>query len=163
MIQKYLFLSLIALMASSCAINQNANSGKSPIKIYEKKQLTKYFLWSNGKFVEIDSLKLDDISHEYYPRLRYPAYARSNGIQGAVILSLIIDQYGHLQSAEIKKDIGGGCGKAALDAMKEVFSMNTFFINPYYSWVFVMRVQNTKSKGKHKKFLPSKWTPIFEV
>ncbi len=36
-------------------------------------------------------------------------------------------------------------------------------LNPHYSLVFVVRVQNTNSKGKRRKFLPSKCTPIFEV
>lgn len=59
------------------------------------------------------------LSH-IYSNLKYPAIARDNQIEGTVVVSFIIDKNGDLQEEEIMRDIGGGCGQAVLDVIKDL-------------------------------------------
>lgn len=47
-------------------------------------------------------------------KIKYPAVARENGIQGTVVIDFIVDENGNLSKTSIIKDIGGGCGAEAL-------------------------------------------------
>ncbi|MEM1319035.1 MAG: energy transducer TonB [Bacteroidota bacterium] len=49
--------------------------------------------------------------------LEYPAEARNSGIEGTVLVSFIIDEHGEVQDPGLLRDIGGGCGAAALDVI----------------------------------------------
>ncbi len=46
--------------------------------------------------------------------LKYPEAAKAEGIEGIVYLSFNIDKKGNLSNAQIKRDIGGGCGEEAI-------------------------------------------------
>ncbi|MBX2892204.1 MAG: TonB family protein [Saprospiraceae bacterium] len=46
--------------------------------------------------------------------IRYPSLARDANIEGTVVVRFIIDFEGKVQSIEILKDIGGGCGAEAV-------------------------------------------------
>lgn len=50
---------------------------------------------------------------------RYPDLARRTKTQGVVILRATIDQSGQVVDARILKDIGFGCGEAALQAVRQ--------------------------------------------
>jgi len=47
-------------------------------------------------------------------KLQYPSKARIMGTQGSVILSFIVTKSGEIKDITIKKDIGNGCGEAAV-------------------------------------------------
>lgn len=49
--------------------------------------------------------------------LKYPKAARELTIEGTVIVSFIIDIYGNMKDITVSRDIGGGCGQAALNAL----------------------------------------------
>lgn len=55
-----------------------------------------------------------DIGRFISQKLRYPAMARSNKIQGNVYLSFIIEKDGSVSNVKITKDIGSGCGEEAI-------------------------------------------------
>ncbi len=87
--------------------------------------------------------------------LKYPRKARKNGNQGRVFVRFVIDQKGKVESAEVVRDIGGGCGQAALDV---IWGMNDLTI----SWspgvnfgepvkVFYTMPFTFKLEGKSKK------------
>ena len=57
---------------------------------------------------------------ELYKNIRYPASAQSAGIEGRVFLQFIVDKEGYPQDPQILRDIGGGCGDAAVAALKRV-------------------------------------------
>lgn len=46
--------------------------------------------------------------------IRYPHLAADNRIEGTVVLSIIIGKTGRLESVNIERDLGGGCGEEAL-------------------------------------------------
>ncbi|TVR88675.1 MAG: M56 family peptidase [Saprospirales bacterium] len=49
-----------------------------------------------------------------YDNIKYPEIARSNGIEGTVVISFVVDRTGQIQNPKIVRDIGGECGKEAL-------------------------------------------------
>lgn len=49
-----------------------------------------------------------------YQSIKYPAFARENGIEGSVVVQFVIDREGAIRNAELKRDIGGGCGKEVM-------------------------------------------------
>jgi protein TonB len=54
-----------------------------------------------------------DIVKYLSQNIRYPAAAREEGIEGKVILQFVVDKDGSVTNIEIKRDLGGGCGKEA--------------------------------------------------
>ena len=58
-----------------------------------------------------------------YDKLTYPSMARETGIEGTVVVSVVIDKAGDISTTEIVKDIGGGCGP---EVKKVVSSLGKF-------------------------------------
>lgn len=57
---------------------------------------------------------------QIYSNLNYPSKARNNGIKGTVEISFVITSSGKIDSIKILKDIGGGCGKSCVKAVKKL-------------------------------------------
>ncbi len=55
-----------------------------------------------------------------YKKIKYPQKAVNEGISGRVYLQIIVDENGNAQNPEVLRDIGGGCGEAAVEAIKKV-------------------------------------------
>jgi periplasmic protein TonB len=49
--------------------------------------------------------------------LKYPEIAKSSTIEGTVVLTFVIDREGNMKDITIARDIGGGCGQAAVKAL----------------------------------------------
>jgi TonB family protein len=49
-----------------------------------------------------------------YGNVRYPTEARAAKIEGMVVIKFVVEKDGSITNAEIVRDIGGGCGEAAL-------------------------------------------------
>ena len=75
-----------------------------------------------------------------YEKLKYPEIAKTNGVEGRVYVQFVIDQNGSIYNSKIVRDIGSGCGEAALEVVK---SMN----NAGVSW------QSGLQRGKKVKVL----------
>ena len=52
--------------------------------------------------------------------LHYPSIARENGIEGAVVISFVVETDGSISGAKVVRDIGGGCGAEALRVVNEM-------------------------------------------
>jgi TonB family protein len=70
--------------------------------------------------------------------IRYPQEAKKQNIQGRVIVQFVVDKDGSVTNAEIKRDIGGGCGEEALRVLsimpKWQFGMqNNIPVRVYYT------------------------------
>jgi len=52
--------------------------------------------------------------------LKYPEEAKKKGIEGTVIVSFVVNTDGSIQNAFVLKDVGGGCGVAALDVVEQM-------------------------------------------
>lgn len=55
-----------------------------------------------------------------YDNLTYPSMARESGTEGTVFVSFVIDKHGKVKEAEIIRDIGAGCGQAAIKVFKNM-------------------------------------------
>lgn len=52
--------------------------------------------------------------------IKYPMIAEKNKIEGTVYLQVFIDEAGSPNKVIVLKDIGGGCGEAASEAVQKV-------------------------------------------
>ena len=55
--------------------------------------------------------------------IKYPAIARENGVQGRVFIRFVVSKAGKVEAAEIVRDIGAGCGEAALKVIQQMNSL----------------------------------------
>lgn len=55
-----------------------------------------------------------------YKEIEYPKEAVKNNISGRVFLQVIVDENGNAQNPKVIRDIGGGCGEAAAEAITKV-------------------------------------------
>lgn len=53
-----------------------------------------------------------------YKNLKYPAGARKSGVQGMVVVRFIIDKNGNVTQPNVIREIGAGCGDAALKVVE---------------------------------------------
>lgn len=98
-----------------------------------------------------------------YTNITYPALAKKNKIQGTVIIQFTIDEEGSIRDAKIARDIGGGCGEAALhvvNSMKDLSRRDTIvtFNEKTYEETFKIVKTNLKwrpgyQRGKAVKVL----------
>ncbi|MCR9290077.1 MAG: energy transducer TonB [Bacteroidetes bacterium] len=67
--------------------------------------------------------------YEYiYKYLTYPNIARENNIAGTVVIQFVVEKDGSIGGAKVVRDIGGGCGKSALDIVNQMNTMPTKWI-----------------------------------
>jgi len=52
--------------------------------------------------------------------IKYPESAKKDRLEGTVLISFVIDNKGFLNDPFVLRDIGGGCGEAALDVVKQM-------------------------------------------
>lgn len=50
--------------------------------------------------------------------IKYPAIARENGVEGRVFIRFVVEKDGKVTDAQIVRDIGAGCGEAALKVIQ---------------------------------------------
>lgn len=53
-------------------------------------------------------------------KIKYPAAARENGIEGRVILKFVIDENGEIQNPKVLRGVGGGCSQEALRVLNSM-------------------------------------------
>ncbi|MEY2829800.1 MAG: hypothetical protein RIQ33_1658 [Bacteroidota bacterium] len=56
--------------------------------------------------------------------LKYPTRARDNTTEGKVILQFVVTETGAINDIKVIRDIGDGCGQAAIDVVKKMKSWN---------------------------------------
>ncbi len=57
---------------------------------------------------------------ELYKHIKYPRAASMNNVEGRVFVRFIVDESGNVKNPEVLKDIGAGCGEAAIEGIKKV-------------------------------------------
>jgi protein TonB len=57
---------------------------------------------------------------EVYKHIKYPRAASMNNVEGRVFVRFIVDENGNVKKPEVLKDIGAGCGEAAIEGIKKV-------------------------------------------
>ena len=64
----------------------------------------------------------DQLLQYIYKNLKYPAMARENQVEGTVVVQFVVDLDGQISDVKLARDIGAGCGRAALETVNK---MNT--------------------------------------
>lgn len=57
---------------------------------------------------------------EIYEHVKYPKLASRSGIEGKVFIKFVVNEQGKVEDPKILKDIGGGCGEAAVEGIKKL-------------------------------------------
>ncbi len=60
-----------------------------------------------------------------YKNLKYPAIARENGVEGRVYIQFVVERDGSITDGNIVRDIGAGCGQAALKVVNDMNNLAT--------------------------------------
>lgn len=55
-----------------------------------------------------------------YKNLKYPSIARENSVEGRLYVRFIVEKDGSISNTEIIRDIGAGCGEAALKVIEKM-------------------------------------------
>lgn len=55
-----------------------------------------------------------------YKNLKYPSIARENNVEGRLYVRFVVDKDGSISNAEIIRDIGAGCGEAAIEVVEKM-------------------------------------------
>ncbi len=55
-----------------------------------------------------------------YSHLKYPVLARETGVEGTVVIQFIVDREGRIETVNIVRDIGAGCGEAAAKIIQDM-------------------------------------------
>jgi protein TonB len=57
---------------------------------------------------------------EVYKNIEYPRAALARRVEGRVFVKFIVDENGNVKNPEVIKDIGAGCGEAAIEGIKKL-------------------------------------------
>jgi TonB family protein len=57
---------------------------------------------------------------ELYKSIEYPREARDLHVEGKVFVQFVVDTEGNVKEPKVLKDIGFGCGEAALEAIQSI-------------------------------------------
>ncbi len=108
------------------APGQNTKETKAPAKSSMENQNEEIFKvveemprFPGCEDKDLDKSELKDCANQemlkfIYGNLEYPETARNNKVEGMVVIQYLVDQTGAIKNAKIVRDIGNGCGEAAL-------------------------------------------------
>ncbi|WP_158551378.1 energy transducer TonB [Rhodohalobacter sp. SW132] len=81
-----------------------------------------------------------------YSKITYPRAAVRSGVEGRVFIQFIVDKEGNVQEPKVLRDIGAGCGDAAVEAVKDVKfkpgRLNGEVVNVQFSMPVTFRLEN---------------------
>jgi len=86
---------------------------EAPIRIAEQMPI-----FGNCDPFALDAVELRNCSDlalltHIQKNLKYPSIARSNGIEGIVVVQFVVDKKGYVKDINVVRDIGGGCGSVS--------------------------------------------------
>lgn len=113
---------------------------------------------SNGELVttEVDTSEVYTVVDEMpemiggpqalYGKISYPRTAIRSGVEGRVFIQFVVDKEGNVRDPKVLRDIGGGCGDAAIEAVADVkFTpgrLNGEAVNVQYSMPVTFKLEN---------------------
>lgn len=81
-----------------------------------------------------------------YGKIEYPRQAVRSGVEGRVFIQFIVDKDGNVRDEKVLRDIGGGCGEAALEAVRDVKftpgKLDGVAVNVQYSMPVTFKIEN---------------------
>jgi protein TonB len=90
---------------------EQAGTGEDPGKVYQEFEVAQNAEYEGG---------INAFRKELQSKIVYPSAARRKETQGKVQVQFTIDTDGSITDIKILRDIGDGCGDAAVDALKKM-------------------------------------------
>jgi protein TonB len=90
---------------------EQAGTGEDPGKVYQEFEVAQNAEYEGG---------INTFRKELQSKIVYPSAARRKETQGKVQVQFTIDTDGSITDIKILRDIGDGCGDAAVDALKKM-------------------------------------------
>ena len=126
------------------------------ILIFSSTLMATTSLESNFRFNSADTvgvLKIAEVMpeieggiQELYKKIKYPRAAKLQNVQGRVFVRFIVDSDGNVQEPEILRDIGAGCGEAAIKVIKQLKfipgKQDGKTVSVYYTLPITFRLQS---------------------
>jgi len=115
--QKAILLLFISTLMSWSLLGQVSDS------IYTNAERMPYFPGCTAYKVGTDDRRAcsnQSVKAFIFNHIIYPQTAKEENIEGAVYVRFIVDEMGYVQQPKLLKDIGGGCGAAALSVLKDM-------------------------------------------
>jgi len=106
-----------------CIILPSTLSGQATDSIYTNAEQMPYFAGCTAYKVGSDDRKAcsDQTVKAYiFNHIVYPQTAKDENIEGAVYVRFMVDEMGYVRQPQLLKDIGGGCGEAALTVLRDM-------------------------------------------
>ncbi|MEP6646927.1 MAG: energy transducer TonB [Saprospiraceae bacterium] len=133
LVNSIFFFIILCCTCVTCVSHQTLSRRSNQSKIVTKNAVSKteppvlhYYIFQNGLFVESEPNKKpvwkggpDNIYPGMYQNIKYPAFAREHGIQGTVVITVTINEFGQMEDAYVSRNVGGGCDEEALRVVKE--------------------------------------------
>lgn len=118
---------------ASCSFPQDTSRSSSIDKTQDERSNfverdTNFYVYENGVYVAttldekpmpVDGEKA--FFRAMYGQIKYPPQARTDGVQGTVLVTVVLNELGVLESAVLTRTIGAGCDEEALSAVKRGF------------------------------------------
>lgn len=109
---------LATLILLTTAAVQQLNAQTTPPSKEEREEKKVVFYIVEQRAEPIGGIKA--LSEYVSKHLKYPRKARRAGIQGRVIVDVVIEKDGTLSNFKIRKGIGGGCDEEAIRVLKKL-------------------------------------------
>lgn len=107
-------ITLCVLALSTLAVSLNVEARGITIEFNSAKDTTEVY-----NIVD-EMPEIEGGLAEVYKHIEYPSVARKKKVEGRVFIKFVIDENGKVLDPVILKDIGDGCGEAAIEGIKKV-------------------------------------------
>ena len=124
---KNLILVALACLALGCKSTKKTRPEKITVDPIPTEELAFHVLEETGEYSKVDIFENDKPQpiqgkhqwyKDYYMGMRYPAVARENNLQGAVVLEVVAGPSGQVNSVTVVKGVSKECDAEAVRAYK---------------------------------------------
>ncbi len=111
------------LLFFSCTLKSLLLFGQASDSVYTNAERMPYFPGCTAYKIGTDDRRAcsnQSVKAFIFNHIIYPQVAKDENIEGAVYVRFIVDEMGYVQQPKLLKDIGGGCGEAAISVLKNM-------------------------------------------
>lgn len=141
-------LALAILLFSSPEYASGAPQDAKPkqAQMEEKDENKKHF-----SKIDVQPRYKGDLVKDFASKIKYPAKAQMNNIEGTVLLRMFIDKEGNASKIEVVKSLGYGCDEEAIRVAKTLGKFEPAKVDGKPANAYVHLPVNYKLKGDKKK------------
>ncbi len=112
----------IQLFSFVIALSVVMNANAEPIADFVDNTAVEFAAEDSAKIYDVvDQMpEIEGGIKEVYKNIKYPRAAVSGRVEGRVFVKFVVDENGKVKNPKVIKDIGAGCGAAAVEGIKKV-------------------------------------------